>query len=213
MIASHYANPWGGDYASTDEDYGQFSMMGIGAITAPLFYVPNLAAVGSEGAGTYYPGDVSQDAIALAFLGFLAESELAAIGMTRGSRAADMPAQVAGFAPRFKQAVGAFQGSAAGQAGGAGVVDTRIGPNTRKALATAVAAENARRLAGGLPPPPPPPAPGPLVVPPPGVLPAPVTPPGVTPASTKDKDDDTLTYVAVGGGVLALAAIAYFALR
>ena len=209
-----YANPWGGYAGSIDEDYG---MQGIGLIAAPLVYVPNLAAVGSESAGTYYPGDVTQDALALAFLGLLAESALPLIGATRGSRAADMPAQVAGFHPLFKTAVGAFQASAAGQSGGAGVVDTRIGPNTRKALATAVAAENLRRAAGGLPPPAPPPSPspGPLVVPPPGVLPGPVVPPspGVQPASTKDKDDDTMTYVAIGGGVLVLAGLAWWALK
>lgn len=209
------AQAWGGYAGSMDDDRGRHFMMGIGAIgliAAPLVYVPNLAAVGSEGAGTYYPGDVNADAMALAFLGFLAESALPSIGATRGSRAADMPAQVAGFNPTFKAAVGAFQGSPAGQAGGAGVVDTRIGPNTRKALAAAVLAENARRAAGGLPPPPPPP-PSPGVLPPgPSPLPVPVPPPGVQPASAKESDD-TMTYVAVGGGLLALGALAYFALR
>lgn len=191
---------------------GALAMMGVtmGAIPAPLLYVPDLDAVGSEAAGTYYPRDVQNDALALAFLGFLSEAALASVRPTLGSRAADLSSQNAGFAPVFKAAVGAFQASPFAQSAGAGAIDTRIGPNTRKALAQAVLAENARRAAGGLPAPAPPPLPAPGVIPPspsPGVV-----PPGVSPASAKTSDN-TMMYVGLGVGGIALAGLLYYALK
>lgn len=201
------ASSWGPfqAFGYGENTIGALAMSGmtLGLISAPLVYVPDLGAVGSEAAGTFYPRDVIADATALTFLGFMSEALLSTIKPTLGSRGADLAAQNAGFSPIFKTSVGAFQASPFAQQAGAGAVDTRIGPNTRKALLAAVTAENARRLAGGLPAPvQPPPAPG--------VLP-PI--PGVTPVNVKTEDDDTMIYVGLGVGGLALAVGAYFLLK
>lgn len=176
---------------------------GIGQIPAPFLYVPNLAPVGH--AALYFPGDVSQDARALNFLGFLDDASLASLFPSTGNQADDIDQVSGAWDGDFRAAVTRFQ-AAKGL-----VVDSWIGPNTRTALGIAVAQKNA----SGIPSLPVAPLP-PTVIPvnPGGV---PVNPnkpnvlPGVTPAAAKS--DETLTYVAVGVGVLALGFLGYELLK
>lgn len=167
-----------------------------------LVYIPDLAPVGSKSA--YFPRDVERDAEALEFLEFLSASANAAREPSTGSQAGDMANEAGAWDPNFRSAITRFQ-VAKGLTN-----DGWVGPQTRTALAAAVAFANANP--GVLPAPPPP-----GVVPPvpinPGAVPAkPAVIPGVTPVNTKS-GDDTMMYVGLGLGGLLLAGLGWYALK
>lgn len=204
------AGAWGTYPDARDDGYGA-GLGGLGALPDQLVYVADLGPVGSG--ATYYPRDTMRDAEALAFLGLLSEAELSEHVGTLGSAAKDMGAGQGAWNPEFQRAVRVFQG----RTGGRLTVDGWIGPKTRTVMIEAVTQENARRIAGRLPAapaaPPIPGLPAPSV-PRPGVLdPTPVAPkPGqIAPVAAKE-EDDTLLYVGLGVGVLALLGIGYYAL-
>jgi hypothetical protein len=174
------------------------SMMGMGTISAPFLYVPDLAPVGSK--STYFPRSVDRDAMALNFLQFMSDSALDDLTSSMGSQSADMNNEAGAWDPAFRASVTRFQVAKGLTA------DSWIGPQTRTALAAAVAFKNANP--GTLP------SPLPQVVPViPGQVPAkPAVLPGVTPASAKT-EDDTLMYLGIGAGVLALGGLAWYALK
>lgn len=185
------------------DEWGGYAGEMMGAVygnMGALAYVPDLGPVGSGSAGTYYPRDTSQDARALAFLGFYPEPYASQHVGTRGSRAADAGAGVGAWDEDFRLALTNFQRSVGLTA------DGWIGPSSRQALAVAVAARNASEVV----PVPPPPAPSPFPVPvPPNVLPLPPAPspgPAPSPSPVAAKDDDK-TVMYVGIGVAALAAL------
>ena len=171
---------WGSYYDSGEET-------GIGDLGG-LDYSPDLEPVGAG--ASYYPRDTADDAAALAFLGFLSQAALAAHVGTTGTQAGDMKSNAGAWSPPFRAAVLAFQKSAALGA------DSWIGPNTRRALAAAVAKNNAIE-------PPFPPNPGPIVPPGPrpNLDPAPPKP-SPKPAA---KTDNTLLYA--GGAVVGVGVL------
>lgn len=175
----------------------------FGAIGAPpLLYVPDLRPVGSGAA--YFPRDVEQDAAALVFLQFLSNVADANREQSTGSQGGDMANSAGAWDPAFRSAVTRFQVAKGLTA------DSWIGPQTRTALAAAVAFQNANP--GALPPPPSPGTVPPVLVNP-GKVPAqPAVLPGVTPVNAKTTDD-TMMYVGIGAGVLALGALAWYALK
>lgn len=114
-----------------------------------LDYNPSTASVGSG--VQYFPGDVSQDAAALNYVGFLPEQYLLTLNPSTGSQKSDMSAQAGAWDPAFRQAVKDFQEASALTA------DGWIGPATRTRLKLAVATKNA--LGSPIAPPYIPPAP------------------------------------------------------
>jgi hypothetical protein len=181
---------------------GQGGVRRIGSLGAPatLVYVPDLAPVGSK--ATYFPRSVEQDAAALNFLGFLSDVADANRMSSTGSQSGDMSNEAGAWDPDFRSAVGRFQASAGITA------DTWIGPQTRTTIAAAVARKNA----SGVNPVPPPP-PGKIIPVVPGEVPAkPAALPGLQPVAAKE-GSDTTTYLAIGGGVLLLGGLAYYALK
>lgn len=180
---------------------GLMRMGFLGQIAGPLVYIPDLLPVGSGSA--YFPRSVEGDAQALNFLGFLSDADEAIRRASEGSQGADMGDEAGAWDTNFRSAITRFQASKGL------TVDSWVGPQTRTALAAAVAAKNA-----GTPIPPPPP---PGVLPPipvnPGTVPAlPAVLPGVTPAPSSASGDSTTTFVAVGAGVLILGGLAWYAL-
>lgn len=179
-------------------------MMSMGVINAPLIYVPDLAPVGSKSA--YFPRDVSQDARALNFLGFLSDNDLNDLTPSMGSQSADMNNEAGGWDPLFRGGITRAQ-SAMGV-----TVDSWVGPQTRGGLASLVARKNANP--GALPPPPPVNPSFPIPVTPGGVPAKPAAIPGVTPASSGGAGGlSTVEMVGIGAGVLALGGLAYYALK
>ncbi len=166
-------------------------------VAAPFLYVPDLGPVGH--ADTYFPRSVTEDMKALNFLGFLPDDSTPTLTST-GTQSGDMNAEAGAWDPDFRAAVAKFQ-TARGL-----TVDSWIGPQTRTGLGVAVAIKNANPAT--------PPAPLPAVIPvvPGGVPAKPAVLPGVQPASASAADD-TLMYVGIGVGVLALAGLAWFALK
>lgn len=165
-------------------------------VAAPFAYVPDMRPVGH--ASTYFPRDVTEDMKALNFLGFLPDAVTPTLTST-GTQAGDIAQHAGGFDDVFRGAVGRFQ-TAAGI-----TADTWIGPQTRTALVAAVARHN-------LDPQPPRVLPPSVPVNPGGVPAQPAVIPGVHPASAHDADD-TLMYVGIGAGVLALGGLAWYALK
>ncbi len=193
------------------------SVDGIGGLGdiggAPFVYIPDLAPVGSGNA--YFPRSVEADAAALNFLGFLpSDSQLSAPRQpSQGSQAADMADNSGAWDPEFRGAVkaGAVTRFQASDPTSGLVIDSWIGPATRTAIAFQVQIANANGLGGGVVP-----------VLPPAVIPVvpgnvPVAPnappiPGVTPVpAAASSSDETLTYVAIGAGVLAVGGILWWA--
>jgi len=184
--------------------YGSHFGQTFGSMGAPttLLYVPDLAPVGSKAA--YFPRDVEQDAAALVFLGFLSDAADANRQVSDGSQGADMANEGGAWDPAFRSAVTRFQSSKGLTA------DSWIGPQTRGALATAVAFKNANP---GILPPPPPPGVLPPVPVKPGAVPAnPAVLPGVRPVAAGE-EDQTMLYVGLGVGALLLAGVAWYALK
>jgi LPXTG-motif cell wall-anchored protein len=175
---------------------------GIAGIAAPFLYVPDLAPVGH--ASTYFPRSVSEDARALNFTGFLDDASLASLFPSTGNQADDIDQTAGAWDADFRAAVTRFQ-AAKGL-----TVDSWIGPQTRTALAVAVAARNAQ----GVPSFPVPSLPPAIIPVNPGGVPAkPAVLPGITPGVPAGKKDETTTYVALGVGALALGALGYFFLK
>lgn len=182
-------------------NYGEGDFMGaLVQSMQGLSYTPSLASTGSGAA--YWPGDTSQDAQALAFLGFMTPAAAAAHVGTSGSQAADMSRATGAWSPPFKAAVLAFQQSKGLAA------DGWIGVNTRTGLGVAVAAKNATEspIAPPFVPPPPtpgPPSPLPAVVPP---SPSPELGSGPKPQGMVDKFMAMPLWqqIAIGAGALAV---------
>jgi len=146
-----------------------------------LDYSPSTASVGTG--AQYWPGDVSSDAAALAYLGFLPAG--VAVLPSTGSQTGDMNAAAGAWDPAFRAALGAFQ-----QVAGI-TVDGFIGPVSRGKLKIAVDAKNATN-----PSPPPNAAPG--------VAPSPSAP--AAPSSA-------LKYAAYALGAAAVGGIGWYALK
>lgn len=172
---------------------GAKNIGGIGAPAAPFEYTPDLGPVGSG--NTYFPGDVEQDAAALNFLGFLSDVDDANRAISKGSLEADQSSDSGAWDNAFRQAVLIFQ-SAVGI-----TTDGWIGPQTRGALVTAVNGKNANPDVA----PPPLPAPGSIPIAPSSVP--------AKPLVLTAKTDETLTFVGVGAGVLALCGLGWVLLR
>jgi hypothetical protein len=190
-----------------DEGYGYDGM--IGSIGAMHVYVPDLGPVGSGSQGTYYPRNTEEDARALGYLGFF-DAFIDHTG-TLGSQQADMANDAGAWDPAFQEAVAMFQASVGLPA------DGWIGPNTRRALAAAVLKKNAEGpMPSPLPIPPPPPPPLPNILPvPPSPIPVPPSPgplPGPVPQPVVTKENNTMKYLAIGGGGLLLVALGAYAL-
>jgi len=150
----------------------------LGAL-AGLDYNPSTASVGTG--ASYFPGDVSADAAALAYLGFLPAG--VALLPSTGSQSGDMNAAAGAWDPAFRAALGAFQQTA-------GInVDGFIGPISRGKLKIAVDAKNAAN------PSPPPPAS-------PGVNPA--------PAPSSSSTTSKVGLALVGLGLVGAAATLFF---
>lgn len=169
----------------------------IGSIvTAPFIYTPSLASVGH--ASAYFPGDVTEDMKALNFLGFLPDAAFPTLTST-GSQGGDEAQSAGAWDPAFRGAMGRAQ-TALGI-----TADTWIGPQSRGALAQAVARHN-------LDPRPTPVLPPSVPVTPGGVPAQPAVIPGVHPASAQ-ATDDTLLYVGAGVGALGVAGLLWWALK
>jgi hypothetical protein len=170
--------------------------MGFGSLMAgvalPFDYAPNLAPVGSGAA--YWPGDVEEDVFALSAIGFFPDD--VDLRPSQGSQAADMASESGAWATEFRAAVSKFQASAGL------IVDSWIGPQTRRALAAAVAAANAGAPLPNVPP---------NVTPvDPGRVPARrAVLPGVAPTEGMS----TGAKVAIGAGVLVTLAGGYYLLK
>lgn len=175
-----------GNYAGND--MGCATMGAIGG----LLYTPNLSSVGSG--SSYFPGSTTEDAKALAYVGFY--PEVASHVISTGSQQGDMANEAGAWDPDFRTAVGRFQ-SAFGL-----TVDGWIGPNTRRKLAEVVAAKSA---ADPLPAPP-------VPVPTPIVPPSPSPTPTPTPGPVAKKDN-TMLYAGLGVGGVALLGLGYWALK
>lgn len=171
------------------------TMMGLGGFSAPFTYSPNLAPVGSGAA--YFPGDVSQDAAALNYLGYLADADYAQLAPSTGTQAGDIGSDAGAWDPSFRGAIAHLQTDA-------GItVDTWVGPQTRTAIAAKVLLANANP--GTTPSTPP----AGVVPANPGSVPAnPAVIPGVTPTS----GTSTQTYVLAGAGILVVGGLLYYAL-
>lgn len=103
-----------------------------------LSYVPNLAPVGHGSDGTYWPGDVRQDWVALRFLGYQVNGGPIPDPGGGVSQAADSAAGAGAWNPTFQAVVKAFQGD------NGLTVDGWIGPQTRQKLGDLVGAKNAQ---------------------------------------------------------------------
>jgi len=130
--------------AQTPGSPAQFALMGgMGSIYAgmgALAYTP-VQATGSG--SSYNPGDTSQDALALNYLGYYPDQLVVAHVGTSGSVAADQAASTGAWDPDFQTAVRDFQ-----QATGLSV-DGWIGNQTRAKLLALVNAKNAAGGGGG----------------------------------------------------------------
>jgi hypothetical protein len=198
MYATSEEQGWSGYYDGSDV-MGDLVMAMSG-----LDYRPSLADVG-HGQG-YFPGDVSEDARALNFLGFLPDDFLAELRPSTGSQKDDMSASAGAWAPGFRTAVKDFQ-SAKGL-----TPDGWIGPNTRARIAAAVTVKNASESPIAPPFIPPPPGvidpPAPAIIVPPISPPAPAKP-GAAPAAKAETP--WLLYGGIAAGVLLLGGLAYSA--
>lgn len=197
-----------GGWSGYPDERGGTYMFGMGAVdAAPLSYPLNTTPVGSQ--ASYWPGDVTADAHALNFLGFIPDTYFSQLKPSTGSQQGDMSASAGAWDPVFRQGVTDFQDSVSI------TTDGWIGPQTRTALAAAVAVHNAQATPNQPPFVPPavipvpgvPPAVPPAVQPGGGLLP-PVPNPMVQPASAQSSTPWT-TYALIAGGVVALGAAAY----
>lgn len=161
-----------------------------------LSYSPSASSVGSGSA--YFPGDVSQDAAALNYTGFLPDQFFYTLKPSTGSQSGDMNGQAGAWDPAFRQAVRDFQMSAGVTA------DGWIGPATRTRLKLAVETKNAMSAPNA--PPFIPPAPSPVVVPPV----APSSPTAPKPAQAAESKPN---YGLVAGAAAAVAALGYVVYR
>ena len=181
-----------------DQGWGDYpDARGMGSLTAaPMTYAPSLASVGSG--SSYWPGDVSHDALALNFLGFIPDQIMSSVKPSTGSEAGDMAANAGAWDPTFQQGVKDFQDV------NNDTVDGWIGPPTRTSLAAAVIARNLQSspLVPPQPVTPTPPAPG---VPPPGVLPSPFNPQPYTPPAPAPGAQAAATPWLMYGGIAAAA--------
>ena len=205
-----YEDGWSG--------YPDERMGGLGDMAmAGLNYSPSFSDVGHGSA--YWPGDVSADAAALNYIGFLPDVYAAQLNPSTGSQQGDMNGAAGAWDPNFRQAVTDFQDSAGLTA------DGWIGPNTRRALAVAVQAKNASDspIAPPYIPPPVAPAPGipnviPNITPPqpagPPVLPLPAVP-GASPAqpASAHGETDWALYGGIAAGGAVLLGLAWWALK
>lgn len=190
---------WSGYYDSATEDaypeMGELVTMGdIG-----LRYTPDLAPVGSK--STYFPRGVTEDAIALTFLGFDAGTPGGGI-----SQQADMNSGTGAWEPTFRAAVTAFQ-----KANGL-TVDGWIGPATRAKIKERVDQKNA--IAPNLPAPPQPVSPAAIPPPSPSNQ-VPVNPsvPGQPKPATGLAALSTPAKIGIGVAALALLGGGYYALK
>lgn len=159
----------------------------------PVAYSPNVGPVGSAAKGNYYPGDVTGDASALNYLGFLSDGDYNLDALTtRGSMSADRSAGTGAWFPAFQRAVRAFEA-----ASGLPVDAGWIGPNTRRSLQNAVQAKNASLPAS------------PPYAPPGADPPLPSQPSGAQPSAPHAKPN-YLLYGGIAAGAVALLAGAYF---
>ncbi|NBU16711.1 MAG: peptidoglycan-binding protein, partial [Actinobacteria bacterium] len=155
------------------------------------------APVGSK--SSYFPRSVTEDAIALTFLGFDAGTPGGGI-----SQQADMNSGTGAWDPTFRAAVTAFQ-----QKNGL-TVDGWIGPQTRKMIKQRVDEKNASTP--NLPAPPTPPAP----IPPPSPSnQVPVNPavPGQPQPATGFAALSTPAKIGIVAGAVALLGGGYYLLR
>ena len=199
---------WSGYYDSAQDDafpsmgdLSDFRMGELVTMGAPigLQYTPDLAPVGSK--STYFPRSVTNDAIALTFLGFDA-------GVPGGgiSQQSDMNSGTGAWEPTFRAAVTAFQ-----KANGL-TVDGWIGPATRTLIKTRVDQKNATTPNVPEPPKPTPPS----AIPPPSPSnQVPVNPavPGQPAPATGLAALSTGAKVGIAAGVAAVAAGLYYAFK
>lgn len=207
MDMSQGYDGWGEYY--DERGMGGFVQQSMGSVSSPpLIYVPNLQSVGSGSA--YWPGSVSNDAVALNYLGFIPDAILPTLSPSTGSQAGDMGQSAGAWDQDFITAVKDFQGLA-------GVTqDGWIGPQTRTALAAAVTAKNL----SASPVAPPMPLPAIPILPngPPPIAPVPGgggTLPGilVQPASQQTTEGlSTNAKIGIGVGIAALLGVGYWAL-
>lgn len=192
-------------------DHSMGFLMALGAMGA-FTYLPNLAPVGSGSA--YSPGDTSDDAAALNYLGYYPDPLLQQHVGTSGSAADDMNNATGAWDPTFQTAVTDFQSTTPGL-----TVDGWIGPKTRTAILAAVTAKNAQPspiVPVGPYTPPASPIPVPPAVVPPFV---PVTPVGPSPLPVQPKpaaaasSDNTLLYAGAAVGVVVVGALAYYLMK
>jgi len=177
----------------------QIGFIGAMGAASQIAYVPDLAPVGSG--ASYFPRDVEQDAKALNFLGFLSDVDDANRFTSNGNQSEDIQNQSGAWDPAFRAAV------TRAQAALRLTVDSWIGPQTRTALAAAVATKNASGFN------PPLPSPGVIIPVAPGKVPVPPDSPAPPGTVVVAKKDDTLMWVGIGAGVLAVGGLAYYAIK
>jgi hypothetical protein len=211
MDMSLGSDGWGDYY----DERGMSGFVQMGSVSsAPLMYIPNTNDVGHGAA--YFPGDVSNDALALNYLGFIPDDAINGLAPSTGTQAGDMAQQAGAWDGDFRSAVVTFQSSA-------GITsDGWIGPQTRMALGAAVGLKNASASPVAPPQvlPPVPVVPTTPIIPISPVPPSPGAPPGVLvqpsqPAAAGGFLSNLTTGEKIGlavGGV-ALLGVAWWALK
>lgn len=211
MDLSQGSDGWG-DYYDERGMSGFVQMGDMGSVSnAPLLYIPNTNAVGSGAA--YFPGDVSSDALALNYLGFIPDALLPQLARSTGTQGGDMANGAGAWDQVFQQAVRDFQGVAGD------TVDGWIGPKTRISLGAAVGAKNlsASPVAPPQVLPPVPVIPGTPIIP---IAPVPGSPlpsqPGVLVQPSGGGAFDNLSTgakIGIGAAILGVLGVGYWALK